>query len=454
MSLENSNIETFSNFGKNFQDSLVHLITKDRSFCDQIREVLDISFFEHKYLQVFTKKIFEFKDKYKIHPNNESIKTILKLELNQENETIQEQIKEFFVKICSKKEIENQEFIKDQSLQFCKKQVLKKAMIESIDLLQKSSFDEINKIINGALKKGCNNDLGSDYIEDFEERYKFKTRNPIATGLPEIDKLIQSGLGIGELGVIVGSSGSGKSMILTFLGAKALLQGKNVVHYTLELSENVIGKRYDSCITHVSINELSSFKEQVFEEISKVPGKLIIKEYPSKGISLLGIRNHIEKVQQRDIKIDMIIVDYLDLLKSSISYKEKRYELETITEELRGLAQSLGCPLWTASQTNRQGARDDIVETTSISEAYNKVFPADLIITLSRKKEDKEANTGRLYIAKNRFGAERCFNIFFDPEHVNIKILEGLCSEKLEEEKKQENTENIKKQYKEYRKSL
>jgi replicative DNA helicase len=453
-----NNQDSFSNFGKNFQENLVTLIIKDRSFADQIREVLEISFFEHKYLQVFTKKIFDYKDKYKNHPSNDTIKTILKTELGQENEKVQEEVKKLFVKIVSQDIVENEDFIKDQSLQFCKKQVLKKAMIESIDLLHKASFDEIHTLINDALKKGISNDVGHDFILDFESRYQIKMRNPISTGIETIDRLMKGGPGKGDLCIIMAPSGAGKSFFLVWMGAQALKNGKNVVHYTMELSDLHTGNRYDSCLTGVSLNDLHSYKDQIYEKIKEVSGKLIIKEYPTKSISVRGIKNHLEKIKQRGIPIDLIIVDYLDILKSSSSYKDKRYELESITEELRAIGQYYGVPLWTATQTNRGGTNEEIIDLTSISEAYSKVFPADFIMTLSRTKNDKVTNTGRIFVAKNRNGPDSLiFPIFFDPSTVNIKILsENQPTLKTKEEESFERTfqneEKLKSKYKQFKK--
>ena len=66
----------------------------------------------------------------------------------------------------------------------------------------------------------------------------------------------------------------------------------------------------------------------------------------------------------------MIIVDYGDLIKPESSRKdEKRHQLETIYEELRGLAQESECPIWTASQTNRSGLNAEVITMESISEA-------------------------------------------------------------------------------------
>ena len=246
---------TFAKFGKSFQDDLIHLIVSDRPFADQLFEVLDISFLELEYLRVFTKKIINYRDKFGTHPSYKTIKTILVTELESEDEIIKEQIMEFFQKVCNT-EVVDGEYVKNQSLDFCRKQNLKGAMLKSVDLLQSCSFDEISKIINDSLKLGSETNFGHDYLVDFEERYLPKFRKPVTTGWQQIDTICGGGLGKSELGVVIAPTGAGKSMVLVHLGAQAIMSGKTVVHYTLELQDTVIGKRYDSCITGYPLSEL------------------------------------------------------------------------------------------------------------------------------------------------------------------------------------------------------
>jgi len=415
----------FSRFGKSFQEKLAHLILQERVFCDQMQEVLSISFFELKYLQAFVRRIFEYRDKYETHPTYEIMATILRAQMEDENAAVCKQTRDFLARSISSKEIKEAEYIKDVSLDFCKKQKLKEAMIKSVDLLQHSSFDEISTIINNAIKLGSDNDFGYEYVADFEERYIPKMRHPVTTGWKLIDDITNGGLGNSELGVVIAPTGAGKSMVLVHLGAQAVREGKTVVHYTLELQDMSIGLRYDSCLTGVAINDLPIFKEEVYEKVSNFDGRLIIKEYPAKTASTNTIKTHLEKLKTRGIDVDMVIVDYADLLRPKRVEREKRHELETMYEELRGLAQEFKCVFWTASQTNRSGLNAEVITMEAISEAFNKCFVADFICTVSRTIEDKTANTGRMFIAKNRQGYDGIiYPIFMDTSNVKIKVFE------------------------------
>ena len=134
--------EDFSRFGKHFQESMVQLMLEDRAYCDQITEVLDVSFFELSYLQVFVNKILDYRTRYKVHPTYKAMITILRTELESENEALQMQVKDFFSRIHTA-DISDREFIKDTSLDFCRKQKLKSALMKTIGLMKSSSYDEI-----------------------------------------------------------------------------------------------------------------------------------------------------------------------------------------------------------------------------------------------------------------------------------------------------------------------
>jgi replicative DNA helicase len=414
----------FSDYGKSFQENLVQLIYEDRPFADQITEVLDLNFLDLEYLRVFSSKIVHYRQKYGTHPSANAVATILNTELEDEDEIVQHQVKEYFTRIVSRDIDEDAEYVKETSLDFCRKQNLKEAMMKSVGLLQSSSFDEISKIINESLILGSENNFGHDYIADFEERYKPRFRQPVTTGWSDVDRIVGGGLGRQELGVVVAPTGAGKSMVLVHLGAQALLEGKTVIHYTLELQDTVVASRYDSCITGYPLSDLISFKDEIYESVKDIDGKLIVKEYPTKSASTNTIRAHLNKLRKRGTIPGMIIVDYGDLLRPVVIRKEKRAELESIYEELRALSTEFGCPIWTASQTNRSGLNAEVITMEQISEAFNKCFVADFILSVSRTVEDKQNNTGKIFIAKNRNGPDgMIYNIFMDTSCVKIKVL-------------------------------
>ena len=445
--------EDFSQFGKSFQENLCQLILHDRSFADQMKEVLNINFLEFKYLQAFVRRIFNYKEKYGKQPSVSIMTTILRTELTIENELVQKQARDFFARML-KTEVQDAEYIKDIAVDFCKKQILKEAILKSVPLLKKSSFEEVQKLINDAMKLGTDNDSGYHYLKDFEARFEIKARNPQTTGWKVIDDLCKGGLGKGELGVVIAPTGAGKSMALVHLGAQAIKEGKVIIHYTLELADTIVASRYDSCITGIPLRDIFSRKDEIYEEIKDLKGQLIVKEYPTKSAGVTTLRNHLERLRQRDIIPDLIIVDYGDLLRAKSQKDEKRHQLESIYEELRSLAQECKCPLWTASQTNRSGLNAEVITMEAISEAFNKCFVADFIFSISRTIQHKNNNGGRVFVAKNRNGPDGLvYPIFMDTANVTIDVLSQI--ETYEEIKKSEikkQEKSLKDKYKTYRK--
>ena len=445
--------EDFSQFGRSFQENLCQLILLDRTTADQMKEVLNINFLELNYLQVFVKKVFDYKEKYKVHPSVEIMTTILRAEISQENTLVQKQVRDFFARM-TKTSVQDAEYIKSTAIDFCKKQVLKEAMLKSIPLLKKSSFEDVQTLINDAMKLGTNNDCGYYYLKDFERRFELVARDPISTGWKIIDKLCKGGLGNGELGVVIAPTGAGKSMALVHLGAQAIKAGRSVVHYTLELADVIVATRYDSCITGIPLQDIYNKKEQIYEDIKDLDGQLIVKEYPTKSASVETIRAHLDKLKRRGSSVDMIIVDYGDLLRPKMQKDEKRHQLESIYEELRAIAQENSCPVWTASQTNRSGLNAEVITMESISEAFNKCFVADFIFSLSRTVEHKSENGGRCFIAKNRSGPDGLvYPIFMDTSIVKIDVLppiETFGEIKKNALKKQERS--LKEKYQKFRK--
>ena len=180
---------SFSKYGKQFQESLAQIILEDRPFADQIEEVLDISFFELKYLRVFTSKIYDYRKKYGVHPTKKILASILRTELEKLNDSAQKQVRDYFARTCIKS-VDDSQYIKETSLDFCKKQKLKEALMQTVDLIQSSSYEEVRRVIDTALKLGTDNNFGHFFLRDFELRYESKARNPVSTGWEKIDSLM------------------------------------------------------------------------------------------------------------------------------------------------------------------------------------------------------------------------------------------------------------------------
>ena len=221
---------------------------------------------------------------------------------------------------------------------------------------------------------------------------------------------------------------SHNSHFLTALGSNALQQGKDVVHYTLELSEAAVGRRYDSNLCDIDSNEIIDNKDTIIKRYNEMSGlgRLIIKEFPTNTATVFTIRSHIERLELKGFHPNMIIIDYADIMRSTRQYDSLRHELKLIYEELRGFANEKRIPIWSASQSNKDGSSADIVDLSNMSEAYGKAMVADVVVSLSRKAHEKAGGFGRLFVAKNRAGKDGLlYPVKIDTAKSKFEILSG-----------------------------
>ena len=393
--------DRLSSYGYSFQIKVITALLTDKMFMQQISDILLPTYFESEANNWVVDNILEYNKEYKTSPTLEVMK--VKIEAV-EHEVLKQQIIDHLKDAWKFTEATDLQFIKEQALDFCKNQEIKKAILSSVDLLKHGKYDDIKAKIDDALKAGGDKDIGHDYMTSIEERYTDAVRDTKETPWEVINELTDGGLGKGELAVFVAPAGIGKSWGLINIGANAIKKGMTVLHYTLELNEAYVGLRYDSVITGIANQNLKHYQSQVKDDLEKIEGELIIKHYPTKSVSVMGLRSHIEKCIMNDKKPDVIIVDYADLLRGH--GQEKRHELEGIYEDLRGMAGEYEIPVWTASQANRSALEEDVIDASKVSESYGKVMVADFIISLSRKIADKLAGTGRWHVIKNRFGPD------------------------------------------------
>lgn len=397
-----------SHFGHSFQiKSIVCLMTKIQ-FMEQIFDIVDPRYYDNDAMKWIVKECVDYFLKYKKNITIDAFKVIIN---TIENDILKTSILETLKEVYQHIEATDLDFIQDETLDFFKNQKLKNAIVESVEILEASGdFDSIKKLIDEALRAGMGRNIGHKYLDMIEQRYENMARDTVSTPWSLIDELMQGGLGGGELGVVVAPAGVGKSWILSKIGSHALREGKNVVHFTLELNEAYVGLRYDSIFTGIANQNLKYHQEKVTETLQQLQdndsGSLTIKHYPTKSASVNTLTSHIQKMISLGETIDLIVVDYADIMKDTSYAKEVRHALGSIYEELRGLAGELNVPVWTASQANRSALEEDVIEASKVSESYQKVMTADFVISLSRKIGDKAADTGRFHIIKNRFGPD------------------------------------------------
>ena len=395
--------ENFNQFGPTFQAKVISSLLSDNKFIQTISDILEPVYFDSDANKWLTKEISEYFMEFRKAPTLE----VLKIKITQmDDEILKVSVVENLKEAWRNIEATDLEFVKQETLGFCKNQVLKGAIVDAVDLLEQKKYDEIKTIIDAAMKAGSERDLGHDYIISLEDRLTDSVRSTLTTPWDSVNGVMDGGLGGGELGVLVAPAGIGKTWCLQSIGAHLVKCGKTVVHYTLELNANYVGLRYDTVFSGTPTANVKFYQDEVQKVIDKLTGKLIIKYYPTRSATVNTISAHLKQMEIQEIKPDAVIVDYADILKPTTFYKEKRHSTGETYENLRGIAGEFDIPIWTASQANRSSLEEEVIDATKIAEDYSKVMTADFVMSVSRKVEDKIANTGRFHVIKNRFGID------------------------------------------------
>ena len=394
-------LRDINQYGPGFQVKVLAALLSSKNFLVNIHDIVSEEYFDNQAHKWIMTEILKYYDKYHTTPSLE----VLKVELKKlQNEVLQIAVKEQLREAY--KETDDLAYVEEEFSAFCKNQMLKKALLQSVELLQAGDYDSIKFMIESAMKAGQDKNLGHEYNKDLETRYREEYRITIPTPWNEFNELLQGGLGNGDFGLIFGNPGGGKSWALVALGGHAVRMGFNVIHYTLELGEDYVGRRYDAYFTGIPVNVIIPNKAKVEKVLEKLPGNLIIKEYAPGKASISTVESHIKKCIDLDFKPDLIIIDYVDLLRSKRNSRERKDEIDDIYTSTKGLARELNIPIWSVSQVNRAGSKDDIIEGDKAAGSYDKIMIIDFGASLSRKREDKVNGTGRWHIMKNRYGMD------------------------------------------------
>lgn len=395
-------LNTLQQYGIPFQIKVLSSLLKHKDFLHGIYDILNPEEFDNPAHKWIVQEVLHYYAKYHTNPTPEYLSVeVKKIDNEVLKISVAEQLRESLKAIN-----EDQKYVEEEFTNFCRNQKLKKALMTSVEMLAKGQYDEIRSNIDSALKAGQSRDIGHEYEKDVETRYRLEERGSIPTNWSHINDLLMGGLGAGDLGMILGSPGGGKSWFLINLGAAAVKAGFNVCHYTLELSQDYVGKRYDSIFTGIEFQQIHLNRDKIEKMIGELKGKLIIKEYPMGKTTPSTIETHIQKCETLGHKPDLIIIDYVDLLRSNLKNSERKDQIDDVYTSIKGLARQIKTPIWTVSQVNRMGSKDDIIEADKIAGSYDKVMIADFAMSLSRKRTDKLNGTGRIHVIKNRFGSD------------------------------------------------
>lgn len=402
--------ETIANkFGENFQTHLFKAFILDNKFWSKIYTKLSKDLFSR-----FHGYIFEEFEKYYQKYNSLPSKDILLSSIN--NSILSDDnkvfIKETISDIFHFSEKTNQlDYYKDAIRDFIRDRNVKDAFIKSVNLFKKGEYSRIAELMNDAVKEvDIDKTIGIEFLNSGEIIDQKIDLDLIETPFDGINIALKGGLAKKELGLIMGGTSSGKSWTLQTIGAHALMSGRNVVYYTLEMSDVQVIRRFASITLGKDTDDITSKDIQKIKDAIKqkgISGRLFIVEYPTKGCSIYELKENLNGLyNHHNFKPDLILVDYGDLMNPRKHYSEKRHEISSIYEDLRGLGGEFNAGVWTISQVNRSGYGKKLITVESIAEDFNKTTICDFILSIGRDINDRVGGHAQAFIAKNRRGKD------------------------------------------------
>jgi len=381
----------------------------DQSYLETIFDHAKPSFFKDKDIKTIFNIVNSYYEEHNAVPNITEIKAHL---VSEEDKQSLKRVLLSFDKID--KTYDKEVLIKNTERWLKQKAILNTYFNTSVDV-QSGDIDSEN--ILKKFEEACNisliDNLGLDYLESIDEHVDelLKTEERISTGWKWLDKNIGGGfLKDGRaLYVFYGSTNVGKSIFLGNIATNILNQNKTVVLITLEMPEHVYAKRISASLSRIPSNDLKLQIEPLRNKLNQYKvknsdSKLIIKEFPTKGITVLGIKTYIEKLIKNGVKPDAIILDYLNLIAPNTANKNSYDTIKEITEYVRALTYKFECPIITATQTNRSGYKNEMPDLETTSESMGLAHTADAQFPIWVDEKDFELGIIHLGIAKNRFG--------------------------------------------------
>jgi replicative DNA helicase len=382
-------------------------------------------YFEQKSEKIIFEEIVQFIVKYG------SAITIEALNIEVENRTDlnETEIKEIRdVNNSLNDNVVDKQWLLDTTEKWCRDRAIYLALMESIHIAdgnnEKKNRDAIPSILSDALAVSFDNNIGHDYLQNYEERYEFYHRqeDKIEFDLDYFNKITKGGLPNKTLNIALAGTGVGKSLFMCHVASSVLLQGRNVLYITLEMAEERIAERIDANLLNVPIQQLADLPRQMFENkvtglSKKTQGTLIIKEYPTASAHSGHFKALLNELSlKKSFKPDIIFIDYLNICassryKSNLSVNSYSY-IKAIAEELRGLAVEFNVPIVSATQTTRSGFGSSDVELTDTSESFGLPATADLMFALISTEELEQLGQIMVKQLKNRYNDPTIYKRF------------------------------------------
>jgi replicative DNA helicase len=442
--------KNFDYLGSTFQLQLLNQIVIDKDFSRSIIDVIETSYFENKYFKIIIQMIKEYYSKYEHTPTFDTLEQITKSELQQA--TASKIVIDTLNKV-KEAPTEGEEFVQEKSMKFCKQQELQKVMVKAqkiIDGGEFENYDTLEQLVSKALQVGELDKGTEDVFHNLDDVLNEDYRHPIPMGIPGIDRLLKGGLAKGEIGVILAPTGVGKSTLLTKVANHAFNLGYNVLQIFFEDNPKIIQRKHITLWTKIHPDELSARKDEVIIKVNEVKdsmsNKLILKKLPSDTMTMMQIKNQIRKMVSEGVKIDMVLLDYIDCVVPDRNLGDEWKSEGSVMRAFESMCHEMDMVGWTATQGNRSSISSDVVTTDQMGGSIKKAQVGHVIISVAKSLQQKEMKLATIAITKSRIGDDGVVfeNCKFDNGMLEIDTESSVTFLGLEEQTEERNRQRIK----------
>ena len=442
--------KNFEYLGNTFQLQLLNQIVVDKDFSHSIIDVIENNYFENKYFKIIIQMIREYYVKYDHTPSFETLEQITKSELQQ---ALASKIVLDTIKKIKDAPIDGVGFVQEKALKFCKQQELQKVMGKAqkiIDGGEFENYDTLEELVKTALQVGAKDTSMLDVFSNLDQVLEEDYRHPIPMGIPGIDRLLKGGLAKGEIGVILAPTGVGKSTVLTKISNHAFNLGFNVLQIFFEDNPKVIQRKHFTLWTKVHPDDLSEKKDEVMTKVREIeesmPNKLIMKKLPSDTMTMLQIKNQIRKMVSDGIKVDMIVLDYIDCIVPEKNLGDEWKSEGSVMRAFEAMCHEMNIVGWTATQGNRSSISSEVVTTDQMGGSIKKAQVGHVIISVAKTLQQKELKLATIAITKSRIGDDGVVfeNCKFDNAMIDIDTESSMTFLGLEEQKEERQRQRVK----------
>ncbi|MNK29856.1 Replicative DNA helicase [compost metagenome] len=319
--------------------------------------------------------------------------------------------------------------------EFCRHKAMEALVWDGPDLVQRGMYSELERRSKENMLISLQKDMGTDYFTNPLERlHRMRDRTGMtSTGWRDIDAKLYGGMNRGELTFFAGGPGTGKSLFLQNLALNWVQMGLNIVYVTLELSEELVGLRFDAMISEMPTKQIFKNMDETAMKVSMAKkshkwGRLHIKKFPEAGTSANDIRAYLKEYEiQNGFKPDGICVDYLDLLhpnSGKVSASDLFIKDKYTSEELRALAAEYNLLAATASQLNRASIQEQSFDASHMAGGISKINTADNVLAIFMSPQMKEIGQYNIQFLKTRSSSGVGSNVFLKFNLETLRIVD------------------------------